>query len=143
MTGDQELAAFLAARLGEDEAAAKAAGDDEMEWRFDGRANPPRIDGAPWESSFHSGIWNCDDPGDDCWEFRLRGESTGDHIARHDPARVLREVEADRALLAKLRQVEEFGEHLRVDTEILILRQVIAIRAAIWNDHPDYEGWLQ
>lgn len=73
----------------------------------------------------------------------IRGSYAADHIVLHDPARTLREIEADRSLLAKLRQVEELGERLRVDTEIMILRQVIAIRAAIWNDHPDYEGWLQ
>lgn len=128
MSYDRALAVFFAARLDEDEAAANTGA---------------RRVGMPWRAEPQPGT-----PGGLVIdELGLVGSTGGryaaEHIARHDPARVLREIEADRALLAKLRQVEEFGEQLRVDTEILILRQVIAIRAAIWNDHPDYEGWLQ
>ena len=127
-----DLITFLNARLDEDEAAARAA---------------LPIYGPGWrpENSKVAGlgparIWGKDSKRPVAEAARRVSAA---HIARHDPARVLREIEADRSLLAKLRQVEEFGERLRIDTEIMILRQVIAIRAAIWSDHPDYEGWLQ
>ena len=128
-----DLIAFLSARRDEDEAVAKHAGG--REWRT----------GCTCEGEC-PGYPSCERvEGDDITIYNEGGHDAyqAEHIARHDPARLLREVEADRALMAKLRQVEELGERLRVDTEILILRQVIAIRAAIWNDHPDYEGWLQ
>ena len=124
-----DLIAFLNARLDEDKAAAaKAQKKRRSPWRVIDSIRMRVISGSP-----NRDLVVAETPGD----------GIADHIARHDPARVLREIEADRALLAKLRQVEEFGERLRVDTEIMILRQVIAIRAAIWSDHPDYEGWLQ
>jgi len=116
-----DLIAFLRARLDEDEAVARNIS------RWPGREVQEELD----------------DPQHYAWRSKELSPPIAQHIVRHGPARTLREVEADRALLAKLCQVEEFGERLRVDTEILILRQVIAIRAAIWNDHPDYEGWLQ
>ena len=121
-----DLISFLNARLDEDEAIAQSAAK--------------RMGSPDWRQAAT----------DDGRDTVVMGEREvglhsllGTHIARHDPARILREIEADRSLLAKLRQVEEFGERLRIDTEILILRQVIAIRAAIWSDHPDYKGWLQ
>lgn len=67
-----DLAAFLTARLDEDEAAAKAAWGTEWDWRY--LVSPFR---EPC-STAHTV-----------------------HIARHDPARVLRGVEAKRKILAE------------------------------------------
>jgi hypothetical protein len=113
------LAGFLAARLDEDEAAAKA-------WLPFG--NP---DAAARE-----------------------------HIARHDPARVLREVEAKRAIIG-----EQTSDHAPVESEYggLTCRTCVAWQddegvhefgisiperwpcrvaraaAAVYSDHPDYD----
>ena len=113
------LAEFFAARLDEDEAEAEY---------------------AQQRLSACGGV-HVSDPGDRGDIGHLVAYTM--HAHRHNPARVLREIEADRALLAKLRQVEELGKRVRADTEILLLRQVVAIRATIWNAHPDYKGWIQ
>lgn len=159
-----ELIEFLTARMTEDEATAKAASDhgDDLEWRFDYQSQPrPRIAGAPWESSHHSGIWECEDPDDDCREFRALGEATGEHIARHDPARVLREVESGRDLLmAYTDAISWLGDYEDPESDYNwtpeqrangiiryrgitdALRAAIKMRATAWSDHPDYrEEW--
>jgi hypothetical protein len=101
------LAEFLAARLGDDEAAAEAAIAEEPEGEC----------GCP--------------PGD--WSYRDRVGSRDDygvlyHEMRHDPARVLREVEAGRKILGRSRYVGD-------DYATRCL-------AAVYADHPDYdEAW--
>ena len=129
MTGD--LIAFLNARLDEDEAAAKGAAGDVWEYR------------DTW-------VW--------CGPFEVADifggadmEEIGGHIARHDPARVLREVAAKRAIVATVSAYEakidgEWGcchsatgiaggycPEIRPD-DIRALREL----AAVWSDHPDY-----
>jgi Family of unknown function (DUF6221) len=80
MSGD--LAAFLAARLDEDEAAAKAAAA--------------------------SGPWYWAEPR--TYPQRIAGAEEAAHIARHDPGRVLREVAAKRAILS-VHRPESNGGH--------------------------------
>lgn len=72
------------------------------------------------------------------------------HIARHDPARVLREIEAKRAVLAWYADAvdasEVFREKLGTGTHMAVAAEsylnVIRGYAAAWSDHPDYqEGW--
>lgn len=64
-----------------------------------------------------------------------------DHIARHDPERVLRQAAAVRAVLAHYDYCRENycpgNEHLDPDH---MLDEVIAPLAAIWSDHRDYES---
>jgi hypothetical protein len=55
------------------------------------------------------------------------------HVARHDPARVLREVAAKRAILAECARSVECG-----DDGCVLAGAVIVNMAAIWGDHPDY-----
>ena len=65
------------------------------------------------------------------------------HIARHDPARVLREVEAGRRILERHRDCVQYGggicEHAgAVDPPCPDLRDLLCR----WADHPDYlPGW--
>ena len=78
-----DLMAFLSARLDEDEAAAKAA-------------TPP-----PWRAAGEDILSDTDDPH---WAGACAANASGAdavHIARHDPVRVLREVEAKRNILAR------------------------------------------
>ena len=104
-----ELTGFLTARLGEDEAAAKA-----------------------WLP-----LGNPDD-------------SNRNHIARHDPARVLREVEAKRKILAEYTRVVELRKSYPEgydpnDYHGLYesgLEEAVTHLAVVYSDHPDYrEDW--
>ncbi len=70
------------------------------------------------------------------------------HIARHDPARVLREVEARGRLLDRYATPESSPDlpdsFNRFTAEITrhLVADVIAHLAAAWSDHPDYQrGW--
>ena len=116
-----DLLAFLAARLDEDEAAAHAA-----------------LHGGSgrWERYREADLYDLD--------HRLvttSGEFA--HIIRHDPARVLREAEAKRAILARyedcLARMEDpaysgTAEYVQIrEYEDFILPNL----AAAWSDHPD------
>ena len=142
------LIAFLAARLDEDEAAAEAAAED---------------DGADWFANAKEG-WDADErsvmytgpstlrPGG-TWDYPVcRSLSVGaaEHIARHDPARVLREVEAGRTILAE-HFAEDRGESLPgADCGVCYYIgtpgspagwpcRTLRALAAVWSDHPDYD----
>ena len=124
MTGD--LIAFLNARLDEDEAAAKGAAGDVWEYR------------DTW-------VW--------CGPFEVADifggadmEEIGGHIARHDPARVLREVTAKRAIVTRYAAVRRaFGDReggLWPDVsrrEKSHAYATLCDLAGIWSDHPDYQ----
>lgn len=103
----QDLLTFLNARLDEDERVALGAR---------GRTWTPE-DLAGGITEFHSG--------------------TFEHIARHDPARVLREVEAKRRIIGLCvgtLEDEDYG---------LVLAQEVLQRLALpYAEHPDYrEEW--
>ncbi len=99
-----DLIEFLTARLDEDEAVAKAAIE---------------LAPLPWQRSYG-------EDGDARWLDILGGEGTSvvetesgangpsldvaEHIARHDPARVLREVEAGRRILARHRPNPQWAD---------------------------------
>ena len=96
-----DLIAFLAARLDEDEAVARRAAG-----------------GSPRETNLGIALF----------------------IGRFNPARVLREVEADRRLLAEWQKAEtdpaiddQWNAGLAAG-----LRMAVQIRAARHSDHPDY-----
>lgn len=133
MTADTEIIAFLNARLDEDEATAKAGA---------------RRIGMPWRSEPQPGT-----PGglvlDD---LGLVGSTGGryaaDHIARHDPARALREVAAKRAIVAEHRQGDndsiwchrcDPGADMN-DDRAYYPCFVIQHLAAVHSDHPDYRA---
>lgn len=119
------LAAFCYARLDEDEAAAKGAA-----FSTDGEAWIPAAPG----------------------ELDQRYVDFRSHITRHDPARVLREVEAKRALItfafsnAKTIDGEWGGGHNAAEIAAgecsshgaKAAAGVLSILAAIWSGHPDY-----
>ena len=124
MTGD--LIAFLNARLDEDEAAAKGAAGDVWEYR------------DTW-------VW--------CGPFEVADifggadmEEIGGHIARHDPARVLREVTAKRAIVTRYAAVRRaFGDREGGLWPDVTRREkshayaTLCDLAGIWSDHPDYQ----
>ncbi len=139
MSETDEITAFIAARLDEDESAAGAGA---------------RRVGMPWHAERQPGT-----PGGLVIdELGLVGSTGGryaaDHIARHDPARALREVVAKRALIDEIGAYEaeidretgcchKAGEILAGKCHLKPGR-IDGLRhlAAIWSDHPDYrEGW--
>jgi hypothetical protein len=72
---------------------------------------------------------------------------TAHHIARHDPARVLREVAAKRAILAGHSTVTGWNWPDQSDGSVQMdyveaLRRTLRHLAAVYSDHPDYdEAW--
>jgi Family of unknown function (DUF6221) len=127
-----DLVAFLTARLAEDEATARVlfAEQWEVNEHADGdftvcfRPEPLLID-----------------PRADMW---LKDVAV--LVARHDPARVLREVAAKRLILAEIVPLidgmdaqihSEWGFGPMTDYESDAL---LRIMAAVYSDHPDYEA---
>jgi len=83
-------------------ALAREAADGEEVWEFDAQRRPvPRITGAPWESSYGDGTWDCDDLGDGCENLRRAGIASGRHIAANDPRQVIADCESDLAILGE------------------------------------------
>ena len=135
-----DLAAFLAARLDEDEAVARRAAS-ESPWSVSDTNDDGTRDVNPAEAP--DGLWHGE------VALHIAGNDAT-HIARHDPARVLREAEAGRALLAAYIKAEAAlprGQrddwedsavacaHGKVDG----LRAAVAIRAAVYSGHPGYD----
>lgn len=69
----------------------------------------------------------------------------------YDPARVLREVDADRKLLDLMDRATRYrdrvfaqppprsiSDEMRAVTQMMALEQVLKLRAAVYSDHPDY-----
>lgn len=111
MASTHEHIQFLRARYGEEEALARVADGDEIE-----------ATASLWDTKY----------------LTLRGDrdprhtaelpaALADHIARHDPAHVLREVAAKRRVL-------DAWEDIDYD----VPDYVIDALAAVYSDHPDY-----
>ncbi|MFD7185468.1 DUF6221 family protein [Streptomyces sp. NPDC059904] len=115
-----ELVDFLRARLDEDARIARVAASQSRgeEWRYDGQyvvADPERDMVAVGSQDFMDA-------------------ETGKHIARHDPSRVLAEVEAKRQLLLWAENAEA-GAHLLAIVDTLV---------AVYSNHPDFDpAWLE
>lgn len=145
-----DIVAFIEARLAEDEAVArKAAGLVGVgaearyytDWSYDREQFRVTTDGTSWI--------NAKDTGDAC----------GEHIARHDPARVLREIAAKRRVLARHHPADKPNYRFR-DTDSVTyvcvgcgyagdnddpntddINECPELReaASVWSDHPDYD----
>jgi hypothetical protein len=138
-TLEHDLIAFLAARLAEDEAAAKAA-----QLRFPGPWDRAVTPDSPLPSAV-----SLYDSLDESFGV-IRGSYAAAHIARHDPARVLREVEAKRAIMAAHPAADDEGQLFcstcvsdaeLYDEEFGAGRwPCVTVRAliAVYSDHPDY-----
>lgn len=111
MNGD-ELAAFYAARLDEEEAAANEAASRPL--------------GAAWDDG-------------------TRLTAVARHIALHDPERVLADITADRAILAKYEMLRHPSptsllHRLTWPTAAGAVLWCICQRAARFSGHPDYKA---
>lgn len=127
------LLAFLRARLSEDEAAARAAGP-----------------GSWQEYGIGSGGWTVGSAqGDDHFGAETsssgpEGQAQAAHIARHDPARVLTEVEAKQRILRAHEKWCEGRCEAKYPEGGFDAAHYWSIKslAAVYADHPDYdESW--
>ncbi|MFF6925834.1 DUF6221 family protein [Streptomyces californicus] len=121
-----DLVQFLRDRLDEDEQAARAA--HAPNWSTDGR------------TGLHYGV-------EDGWMTDALTTADADHIARHDPARVLREVEAKRRLLTDYEEnAADLDAQHAPDMDYVGradgLETALQHLATAYADHPDYrDAW--
>lgn len=126
-----DLVEFVRARLDEDAAAAR------------------RVDSS-WRQIGNTGVIVASDGerAEECANGNWAG--IADHIVRHDPARVLKDIEAKRQTLQELEQAEVTLSVARPGTPphdlmtgaVNTLRRVVCRDAAVHDDHPDYdERW--
>lgn len=142
-----DLIAFLRARLDEDEAAAKAAhlGPWDLETEVGGFGPVAYVlMPLPPHKGARTGLTRYIPLG-------TQDADTAAHIARHDPARVLREVEAHRAILA--RHAATRGSFQLICPVCWTIGRIdgadlegdpwpcVTVRhlAAVYSDHPDYD----
>ena len=76
----------------------------------------------------------------------LDGGAVADHIAFHDPAYVLADVLAKRAIVGMYEREREDGHAVSYSTEqaarIYVLERAVELLAAAYADHPEYrEEW--
>ncbi|MFJ1900480.1 DUF6221 family protein [Streptomyces sp. NPDC088115] len=127
-----ELVQFLRGRLDEDEKTARAATPGQ--WSADNEAYAESIHGPSNAAVVSGGRW-----GGEASVF----ESTEDalHIARHDPDRVLREVEAKRMILERFAELS--GEDWKPSAPRVVrlqeLRDSVRCLALPYADHPEYQ----
>lgn len=121
-----DLVEFLRARLDEDERVAREATDGP--WSLDNELHVEAIY-APDRSTVvvGGGRW-----GDEAPVFETDEDAV--HIVRHDPARVLREVEAKRRTLVRCEEEMLSG----IDRLVHFAQQTMREMALPYADHPDY-----
>jgi hypothetical protein len=125
-----DLRAFLEARLDEDEQHARQVeGDGHWDCVSTGVLE---LGGVP-DPNDRAGHY----PGADLDGLVLGPRGVVYHAARHDPARVLREVAAKRALLAMDVSPDEHNNDC-VSGYLDAVYDVQLLLAAVWSDHPDY-----
>lgn len=143
MADTGKLIAFLNARLDEDEKAAKAVQDNSEPWPGQWKA-----DGNHALRTYNG--WVLATAGTPGGEFR---PGVLAHTARHDPARVFRDIAADRELIRMredqpgydlpdgVQEGRDPDERERDEDRAALLDDILAIRAARYDDHPGYGGW--
>jgi hypothetical protein len=126
MTDTSALRAFIEARLAEDEATAK-------------RTLADNVHGCWLTVPAQSDVGLHDAVADAYAGVRLASGPwyVNEHIARHDPARVLREVAVKRALLAMDVSPGEYNNDV-VRGYYDAVNDVEELLASAWSDHPDY-----
>lgn len=120
-----DLAAFLSARLDEDEAVALESAQFPSEWRAE-----PGYTGQPIMAGNYR-VATC-------------ALSVMAHIARHDPARVLADVAAKRAMLAHLLRCHTTrfprDQAKTADDFTPLAWDMFRYFAAAYADHPDFDS---
>jgi len=148
MIEDERLVAFVRARLDEDEAAAMAATGTAWAWEATGDKDSSWAvghvegeDGRPLSGEIGHGQGVVIDGVCESINGNLADAA---HIARHNPARVLREVEAKRRHLENYRraawatQTAPADEHNSLAGYRDAAWGAVLADAAVWSTHPDY-----
>lgn len=124
------LVAFLIARLDEDERIALDAGEDDTARSWTGRSNGYEDSGHVFDGHGTTVVYDEGRP----------NTAEAVHIGRHDPARVLRGVEAKRAIVASLAKDLRLGARTDLTQGGQIALWVTCKRlASVYRDHPDYD----
>lgn len=128
-----DVVSFLRARLDEDEQIARAASDLGASWYVDGRTGEVAAvqpDPEPGDSAV---LVTCDSYG----LSAAVEEEQAVHIARHDPACVLRDVEAKRRI------IDLCDTEIQGDTDgAVTASSTLYLLALPYADHDDYlEEW--
>lgn len=127
-----DLIEFLRARLNEDEQAALGISDT---WHVEDYEVTAQADGAVQAS------WVVAGPRGEVGVAMVNGVRRAHHIARHDPARVLREVEAKRRIIAEHEPGQDPCDAHDAMFETVPCDTLMEL-AAVYADHPDYrEDW--
>ena len=133
-----ELIAFWTARLDEAEAVAREAADgDSGEWFVGDRWNVYRAEDTAPHDEDHQG---------DEHQLVAYGnvKPQSDHIAANDPASVLADIAADRAVLNLCARVIEDDEgHVRYSdgwAGLQVAERVARLRAARFASHPQWQA---
>ncbi|WP_109527233.1 MULTISPECIES: DUF6221 family protein [Nocardia] len=134
------IEAFIEARLAEDERIALDGGERSPNWWTSkdfggvggGRVVHPDPNDLEWIACRHTIVYGEGYP----------LEAEAEHIARHDPARVLRQATAIRHVVERLAVLQEdleneFGSILKPHHAEAV-RDNLGPIAAIWSDHPDF-----
>lgn len=140
-----ELVDFLKARLDEDEQIARRASEyAEAQWRLEEEFGetvlwwPPEPRIAEKEREHGLPVVS------DHWRgqtIESNGPSIAPHIARHDPARVLREVEAKRRIVvAREKTPTEIEDPEFEEGTESALEYVLRLLALPYADHADYDA---
>jgi hypothetical protein len=131
--GVKELVRFYRAQVDKDEQVACSA--TQHRWRVD-----------RWTNDHDREFLVVADEDAGAPAFALKSEADGEHIVRHDPARVLRAVRSARRLIAELDKAIEFyarPENRGIPAgEVTGLYQAVKLRAEEYDDRPGYlEEW--
>jgi uncharacterized protein DUF6221 len=129
----EEMLAFWQARLAEDEAAARAASDETTDAWFTDTSEEPD------ERSIRYTGPSATHPGSE-WDHVIADRVPQDvakHVARHDPGRVLRRAQAQRAVIEEC--VRALG-YPRNAPFANLARRVVAASVAEWAGHPEFRA---
>ncbi|MDN3244131.1 DUF6221 family protein [Streptomyces sp. ZSW22] len=127
-----DLVQWLRAQLDEDEQAARAAGGEAWQWEH-GYGDMCNDRTCPYGELATDEVVIMQVHG---FDVRADDRQVADHIARHDPARVLREIDAKR------RMVTEGAEYQAGMYGYPEMRTVLRLLALPYADRPGYrEEW--
>lgn len=107
----------------------------------------PGADRALWSREVNYQVWHCDDEQDGCPESARGWIAEAEHIAEHDPVRVLRDVRAKRIILDELSAAIEAADEDPNDpvctSDVAELWVIARALASVYSHRPGFrqEWW--
>lgn len=144
MAVTDDLAAFLKARLDEDEQAARAA--TPSQWEVARERNHWFVLVTDTEHVRGVAAGGDYDPNATYTNIEPLHRGDAEHIARHDPARVLRDVEAKELMVDEyeywLAKVVAGEDYPALADRFEVARGMVRLLALPWEEHPNWrEEW--